>query len=67
VFEPAPAPLAALSCRVKEAFDPAHILNPGRMYPHPDPPPPPPSPSPASGGGKGGGNAGEGRVGVEGS
>jgi glycolate oxidase FAD binding subunit len=31
VFEPQPAPLAALSCRVKDAFDPAHILNPGRM------------------------------------
>jgi glycolate oxidase FAD binding subunit len=31
VFEPAPAPLAALSQRVKEAFDPKHILNPGRL------------------------------------
>jgi glycolate oxidase FAD binding subunit len=31
VFEPQPASLAALSRRVKEAFDPAHILNPGRM------------------------------------
>jgi glycolate oxidase FAD binding subunit len=31
VFEPQPAPLAALSRRVKEGFDPAHILNPGRM------------------------------------
>jgi glycolate oxidase FAD binding subunit len=31
VFEPAPAPLAALSRRVKEAFDPKHILNPGRL------------------------------------
>ncbi len=31
VFEPQPDPLAALSCRVKDAFDPAHILNPGRM------------------------------------
>ena len=31
VFEPQPAPLAALSRRVKEAFDPVHILNPGRM------------------------------------
>jgi glycolate oxidase FAD binding subunit len=31
VFEPTPAPLAALSRRVKEAFDPRHILNPGRM------------------------------------
>jgi glycolate oxidase FAD binding subunit len=31
-FEPQPAPLAALSRRVKDAFDPHHILNPGRMY-----------------------------------
>ena len=31
VFEPQPAPLAALSRRVKDAFDPLHILNPGRM------------------------------------
>ena len=31
VFEPQPAPLAALTRRVKDAFDPAHILNPGRM------------------------------------
>jgi glycolate oxidase FAD binding subunit len=31
VFEPQPAPLAALSRRVKQAFDPKHILNPGRM------------------------------------
>jgi glycolate dehydrogenase FAD-binding subunit len=31
VFEPAPAPLAALSRRVKEAFDPKRILNPGRL------------------------------------
>jgi glycolate oxidase FAD binding subunit len=31
VFEPQPAPLAALARRVKEAFDPRHILNPGRM------------------------------------
>ena len=31
VFEPQAAPLAALSRRVKDAFDPAHILNPGRM------------------------------------
>jgi glycolate oxidase FAD binding subunit len=31
VFEPQPASLAALSRRVKDAFDPAHILNPGRM------------------------------------
>lgn len=33
VFEPQPSPLAALSRRVKEAFDPGHILNPGRMVP----------------------------------
>ncbi len=32
VFEPQPTPLAALSARVKESFDPRHILNPGRMY-----------------------------------
>jgi glycolate oxidase FAD binding subunit len=31
VFEPLAAPLAALSRRVKEAFDPARILNPGRI------------------------------------
>ena len=31
VFEPQPAPLAALSARLKEQFDPAGILNPGRM------------------------------------
>lgn len=31
VFEPQPPALAALTRRVKEAFDPAHILNPGRM------------------------------------
>jgi glycolate oxidase FAD binding subunit len=31
VFEPQPGPLAALTRRVKDAFDPAHILNPGRM------------------------------------
>jgi glycolate oxidase FAD binding subunit len=31
VFEPQPAPLAALSRRVKDGFDPRHILNPGRM------------------------------------
>src|SRR5579862_9769614 len=31
VFEPAPPALAALSRRVKLAFDPRHILNPGRM------------------------------------
>ena len=31
VFEPQPPALAALSTRVKESFDPRHILNPGRM------------------------------------
>jgi glycolate oxidase FAD binding subunit len=31
VFEPQPASLAALSRRVKDAFDPRHILNPGRI------------------------------------
>ncbi len=31
VFEPQPAALAALTARVKDGFDPCHILNPGRM------------------------------------
>jgi glycolate oxidase FAD binding subunit len=31
VFQPQAKPLAALSARVKEAFDPKGILNPGRM------------------------------------
>jgi glycolate oxidase FAD binding subunit len=31
VFQPQPEALAALSCRVKESFDPMNILNPGRM------------------------------------
>ncbi|EJN03170.1 FAD-binding protein [Phyllobacterium sp. YR531] len=31
VFEPQPAPLAALSKRLKQQFDPNGILNPGRM------------------------------------
>jgi glycolate oxidase FAD binding subunit len=31
VFEPQPEALAALSARIKDAFDPRHILNPGRM------------------------------------
>ncbi|KQT87951.1 glycolate oxidase subunit GlcE [Aurantimonas sp. Leaf443] len=31
VFHPQPAPLAALSRRLKEQFDPAGVLNPGRM------------------------------------
>jgi glycolate oxidase FAD binding subunit len=33
VFEPQPHPLAELNARVKAAFDPRGILNPGRMYP----------------------------------
>ena len=32
VFQPQAAALAALSARVKSAFDPHHLLNPGRMY-----------------------------------
>lgn len=32
VFQPQAAALAALSARVKESFDPRHVLNPGRMY-----------------------------------
>jgi glycolate oxidase FAD binding subunit len=32
VFQPQPAPLAALTKRVKESFDPLGILNPGRVY-----------------------------------
>lgn len=32
VFEPQPPALAAISRRVKEQFDPARTLNPGRMY-----------------------------------
>jgi len=32
VFQPQQAPLAALTRRVKESFDPRGILNPGRMY-----------------------------------
>ena len=32
VFHPQDAAMASLSRRVKEAFDPAGILNPGRMY-----------------------------------
>ena len=31
VFEPQAGPLAALSARLKEQFDPQGILNPGRM------------------------------------
>ena len=33
VFQPQPPALAALTRRVKDAFDPLGILNPGRMYP----------------------------------
>ncbi|MGQ9366791.1 glycolate oxidase subunit GlcE [Azospirillum sp. ST 5-10] len=32
VFQPQPAPLAALAARVKESFDPRRVLNPGRLY-----------------------------------
>jgi glycolate oxidase FAD binding subunit len=32
VFQPQDAALAALTRRVKQGFDPAGILNPGRMY-----------------------------------
>ena len=32
VFEPQPAPLAAVTRRVKESFDPKGVLNPGRMW-----------------------------------
>ena len=32
VFQPQEPGLAALTARVKESFDPLHILNPGRMY-----------------------------------
>jgi glycolate oxidase FAD binding subunit len=31
VFQPQPAPLVALSARVKDSFDPKRVLNPGRM------------------------------------
>ncbi|HEY2660224.1 MAG TPA: glycolate oxidase subunit GlcE [Caulobacteraceae bacterium] len=31
-FQPLPAPLAALTARVKDAFDPLRVLNPGRLY-----------------------------------
>ncbi len=33
VFHPQPGPLAALSARVKAAFDPDGILSPGRLWP----------------------------------
>ena len=32
VFQPLPEPLMALTRKLKESFDPAGILNPGRMY-----------------------------------
>lgn len=32
VYQPQPEALAALTKRVKESFDPKHVLNPGRMY-----------------------------------
>jgi glycolate oxidase FAD binding subunit len=32
VFEPAPAPVAALAARIKAAIDPAGLLNPGLMH-----------------------------------
>jgi glycolate oxidase FAD binding subunit len=32
VFDPLAEPLAALTLRIKESFDPRHVLNPGRMY-----------------------------------
>lgn len=32
VFAPLPAPLAAIQRRLKQAFDPAGIFNPGRLY-----------------------------------
>jgi glycolate oxidase FAD binding subunit len=33
VFQPLPAGLMTLHQRLKQAFDPAGIFNPGRMYP----------------------------------
>ena len=32
VFQPQPAGLSMVTARIKDAFDPRHILNPGRMY-----------------------------------
>ena len=32
VFQPQPPALAALTRRIKQAFDPGRVLNPGRMY-----------------------------------
>jgi glycolate oxidase FAD binding subunit len=33
VFQPLAAPLAVVHRRLKQAFDPAGIFNPGRLYP----------------------------------
>ncbi len=35
VFQPLAPPLAALNARIRAAFDPAHILNRGRLVPEP--------------------------------
>jgi len=32
VFQPQPGPLADLTARIKQSFDPEGVLNPGRMY-----------------------------------
>jgi glycolate oxidase FAD binding subunit len=32
VFQPLPPPLAALTARVKESFDPKGLFNPGRLF-----------------------------------
>lgn len=32
VFQPLAPALARIHARMKDAFDPAHIFNPGRMY-----------------------------------
>jgi len=32
VFAPEPAPLAALTARVRQSFDPQGVLNAGRMW-----------------------------------
>ena len=37
VFQPEPAPVAALSAGLRAKFDPAGVLNPGRMAPVPVP------------------------------
>ena len=33
VFQPLAPVLARIHARMKDAFDPAHIFNPGRLYP----------------------------------